>query len=187
MSTKKTSEGSHHKNSPQIRVASDTHLPLQAKKGRSSGLVVEIDVLDGTARSRHGLLTALLHDLGKVAMLAGEPPEHVVCYTEPVEGVEPGGGLENALFQFGHDEIAYSRFKDHVPEHVAWMLRYHSMLLGKAERYMSAWDREMEARYLKTFRKHDQGSKSPWSLPNGGSLARFRDFIEERFPQPILF
>ncbi len=52
------------------------------------------------------LLTALLHDLGKVAMLAGEPPEHIVCFTEPIEGLEPAGGLDQTLFQFGHDEIA---------------------------------------------------------------------------------
>ena len=53
------------------------------------------------------LLTALLHDLGKVAMLAGEAPENVVCLIEPIEAVEPGSGLDNAIFQFGHDEIAY--------------------------------------------------------------------------------
>jgi hypothetical protein len=133
------------------------------------------------------LLAALLHDVGKVAMLAGEPPEYVVCYTEPVEGLEPGGGLDDALFQFGHDEIAYSRFKDHVPEHVAWMLRYHSMVLGKAEPYMSARDLDFERTYLTTFREHDQGSKSLWTLPGAGSLARYRDFVEERFPHPILF
>jgi hypothetical protein len=133
------------------------------------------------------LLTALLHDLGKVAMLAGEPPEHVVCFIAPVEGLEPGGGLENAIFQFGHDEVAYSRFKDSVPEHVAWMLRYHSMILGKAEPFMSAKDHELEQKYLSIFRKYDLGTKSPWSLPQGASLARFRDFIEERFPNPILF
>ena len=133
------------------------------------------------------LLTALLHDLGKVAMLAGEPPEHVVCYIHPIEGIEPGGGLENTLFQFGHDEIAYSRFKDYVPEPIAWMLRYHSMVLGEAEPYMSKRDLELDRDYLTTFRKHDQGSKSIWSLPNGGSLARFREFVEDRFPQPILF
>ena len=133
------------------------------------------------------LLTALVHDLGKVAMLAGEAPEHVVCMNEPIEGPEPGAGLEKAIFQFGHDEIAYSRLKDHVPEHVAWMVRYHTVNLGMAEPYMSARDRELEAKYLQTFRKHDRGSKSMWTLPNGGSLARYRNFVEEQFPAPILF
>ncbi len=67
------------------------------------------------------------------------------------------------------------------------MLRYHSMILGKAEPYMGELDNDFEARYLTTFRKHDQGSKSHWTLPHGGSLARFRDFVEDRFPNPILF
>jgi hypothetical protein len=133
------------------------------------------------------LLTALLHDLGKVAMLAGEAPEHVVCFVEPVEALEPGGGLDKVIFQFGHDEIAYSRFKDHVPEHVAWMIRYHSTMIGKSEPFMSERDREYEAKYLSTFRKHDQGSKSPRFIPTHYTLDRYRDFIESRFPNPILF
>ncbi|MCB9385949.1 MAG: HDOD domain-containing protein [Bryobacterales bacterium] len=133
------------------------------------------------------LLAALLHDLGKLAMLAGEAPEHVVCMNQPLEGVEPGGGLENTLFQFGHDEIAYSRLKDHVPEHVAWMVRYHAMDLGKAEPFMSPRDHELERTYLSKFRQYDAGAKSFWTRPHDGTLARYRDFIEERFPQPILF
>ncbi len=133
------------------------------------------------------LLIALIHDLGKVAMLAGEAPENVVCMVYPVEALEPGSGLDNVLFQFGHDEIAYSRFKDHVPEDVAWALRYHSMVLGEAEPYMSAADLANEKAILTTFRKYDQGTKSPANLPQHATLDRYRDFIEERFPNPILF
>ncbi|MEX2300272.1 MAG: inositol oxygenase family protein, partial [Bryobacterales bacterium] len=133
------------------------------------------------------LLAALLHDLGKVSMLAGEAPDHVVCFTEPIEGREPGCGLGEVLFQFGHDEIAYSRFKDHVPEHVAWMLRYHSMILRSAEPYMDSRDREYEEKYLSTFRTYDQGTKSPAFLPAKANLDRYRDLIEEWFPNPILF
>lgn len=133
------------------------------------------------------LLTALLHDLGKVAMLGGEAPEHVVCFTEPVEALEPGAGLDNVVFQFGHDEIAYSRLKDHVPEHIAWMIRYHSTIIGKAEPLMSASDREKEHNYLSTFREYDQGSKSTHFLPSPFTLDRYRDFVESKFPNPILF
>jgi hypothetical protein len=133
------------------------------------------------------MLAALLHDLGKVVMLAGEAPDHVVCFTEPVEGQEPGCGLDSIVFQFGHDEIAYSRLKDHVPEHVAWMLRYHSMVLRSAEPYMSARDREYEAKYLSLFRTYDQGTKSPAFLPANVTLNHHRDFVEHWFPQPILF
>ncbi|MBI1353484.1 MAG: hypothetical protein GC160_04000 [Acidobacteria bacterium] len=133
------------------------------------------------------LLTALLHDLGKVAMLQGEAPEHVVCFTKPVEACEPGAGLDQALFRFGHDEIAYTRFKDLVPEHVAWMIRNHSMVLGECEPLMSAQDREYERQYLSRFRAYDLGFKSKAFLPAQPTLDRFRAFVERWFPQPILF
>ena len=133
------------------------------------------------------LLTALLHDLGKVAMLAGEAPENVVCFIEPVEALEPASGLDNVTFQFGHDEIAYSRLKDHVPEHVSWMIRYHSMIVGKSEEYMSPKDREYQQKYFTRFSKYDHGTKSTAFLPDHVTLDRYRDFVEARFPQPILF
>jgi Myo-inositol oxygenase len=133
------------------------------------------------------LLAALVHDLGKVAMLEGETPDHVVCFTEPVGEHQPGCGLDQVVLQFGHDEIAYSRFKDHVPEHVAWMLRYHSTVPRACEAYMDARDREYEDKYLTKFRTYDQGTKSPAYLPAKASLNRYRDFVEQWFPKPILF
>jgi len=137
-------------------------------------------------RDERLLLIALLHDVGKVAMLQGEEPEDVVCFIAPLEGIE-GAGLDNAVFQFGHDEIAYSRFKDHVDPDIAWVLRYHSMVLGWAERFMDDRDREREASLLQTFRMYDQGTKSPANRPEHMTLDRYRDLIEERFPNPILF
>jgi hypothetical protein len=133
------------------------------------------------------ILTALLHDIGKVFLLDGEAPENIVCFISPVEEREPGVGLDRVLFQFGHDEIAYSRLKDHVPEHVAWMIRYHSMELGNGEKYMNQRDREYEQKYLSTFRKFDLGYKSPMFLPANASLDRYRDLVEKWFPKPILF
>lgn len=140
---------------------------------------------DGVSDERL-LLIALLHDVGKVAMLQGEEPEDVVCFIAPLEGVE-GAGLDNTVFQFGHDEIAYSRFKDHVDEDVAWVLRYHSMVMGWAEPYMNDRDRVRESELLQTFRMYDQGTKSPANRPKLMTLDRYRDFIEGRFPNPILF
>jgi Myo-inositol oxygenase len=140
------------------------------------------EVLDETM-----LLAALLHDLGKVALLAGEAPDHIVCFVEPVEHQQPGCGLDQVVFQFGHDEIAYSRFKDHLPEHIAWLLRYHSMVLRSAEPFMDARDRGYEEKYLSKFRTYDQGTKSPAFLPPHATLNRYRDVIEKWFPNPILF
>ena len=133
------------------------------------------------------LLTALLHDLGKILLVTGEAPEHVVGFIRPVEEREPGIGLEQALLSFGHDELAYSRFKDLVPEHISWMLRYHSIVLGDCEPLMSAKDSEYEQKYLARFRKYDIGSKDRAFLPPQATLDRYRDFIESRFPEPILF
>ena len=163
----------------------DTHLQC------TSQYMHVCQVIGGMERDRElddsMLLTALLHDLGKVAMLVGEAPENVVCFIEPVEALEPASGLENVIFQFGHDEIAYSRFKDHVPEHVAWMIRYHSMLVGKAEAYMSLKDNEYYRKYLSRFSKYDHGTKSTAFLPDHATLDRYRDFVETHFRQPILF
>ncbi len=121
------------------------------------------------------LLVALLHDLGKVALLANDASENVVCFTRPVEESEAGIGLDNLLLQFGHDEIAYQRLKDEVPDHVAWMIRYHSTIAGRVEPYLDARDRKYEDRYFSNFRRYDQGTKSPSALPNPaapGALSR---------------
>ena len=133
------------------------------------------------------VLTALLHDIGKILLLAGEAPEHVIGFTRPVEEQEPGIGLDQALLSFGHDELAYSRFKDLVPDHISWMLRYHSMVLGDCEPLMSAKDLEYEQKYLTRFRKYDLGSKDRAFLPPHATLDRYRDVIETWFPDPILF
>ena len=130
-------------------------------------------------------LVALLHDLGKVMLLSDEVPEHAVGYTTPCGEFEAGVGLANVLLQFGHDELIYSRMKDHVPEHIAWTIRYHSTSLSAVEPYMNAQDRENEERYLSKFRVYDQGTKSYAHLPRI-NLAPYRELIEQTFPHPIL-
>jgi len=101
------------------------------------------------------VLTGLMHDMGKVLCLFGEPQWAVVGDTFPVGcafsdkivyseffesnpdndneryntkyGVyEPNCGLRNVYMSWGHDEYVYQMMKDYIPEQGLYMLRYHS-------------------------------------------------------------
>ncbi len=101
------------------------------------------------------ILTGLIHDLGKVLCLFGEPQWAVVGDTFPVGcrfsekivfseffaenpdsqvpeyqtecGIyEPGCGLDQVLMSWGHDEYLYHVVKDYLPEEGAYIIRYHS-------------------------------------------------------------
>lgn len=114
------------------------------------------------------VLTGLVHDLGKVLCLFGEPQWAVVGDTFPVGcafrpkivyseffdenpdqsdprlatpcGIyEPECGLRNVLMSWGHDEYLYQVLKDHLPEPALYMIRYHSFY---------AWHREGEYDWL---------------------------------------
>ena len=114
------------------------------------------------------ILTGLMHDMGKVLCLFGEPQWAVVGDTFPVGcaysnkivfpeffkdnpdfndpryntryGVyEKGGGLRNVHMSWGHDEYVYHMMKDYLPEEGLYMLRYHSFY---------AWHKEQEYEYL---------------------------------------
>jgi inositol oxygenase len=101
------------------------------------------------------VLVGLLHDLGKVLCLYGEPQWAVVGDTFPVGcqhsesiiyheffaqnpdsqdsryntrfGVyQDGCGLRNVLMSWGHDEYLYHVMKNYLPEPALYMIRYHS-------------------------------------------------------------
>ena len=101
------------------------------------------------------ILTGLIHDLGKVLCLYGEPQWAVVGDTFPVAcawsdkivypeffaanpdahipayqtrtGVyEEGAGLDSVDLSWGHDEYLYHVVKDYLPEEGLYMIRYHS-------------------------------------------------------------
>jgi inositol oxygenase len=109
------------------------------------------------------VLTGLLHDLGKVLCLYGEPQWAVVGDTFPVGcawsskivfpeffkdnpdarvpqyqtrlGVyEEGCGLDHVDLSWGHDEYLYQVMKDYLPEEGLYMIRYHSFYPGHRER-----------------------------------------------------
>ncbi|MEM9160884.1 MAG: inositol oxygenase family protein [Verrucomicrobiota bacterium] len=125
------------------------------------------------------VLTGLIHDLGKVLCLFGEPQWAVVGDTFPVGcrfsdkivypeffkdnpdnehpvyssklGVyEEGCGLRNVEMSWGHDEYMYHQVKDFLPEPALYMIRYHSFY---------AWHREGEYSYLLDEHDHEM---LPW-------------------------
>lgn len=139
---------------------------------------------EGTATDEWILVT-LLHDIGKVLLLTGEAPENVVCMNKPIRGCAPGGGLDRCVFQWNHDEFAYSRLKDHLPDGLAWLVRYHSILPETCEQYMDARDRDYMERYLRPFARYDHGTKSPIYLPQK-RLVDYRHVVERALPRTIL-
>jgi len=101
------------------------------------------------------ILTGLLHDLGKVLCLYGEPqwavvgdtfatgckfsdkvvfseffeanPDSQVQELQTENGIyEPGCGFENVHVSFGHDEYMYHVARDYMPAEALYMIRYHS-------------------------------------------------------------
>lgn len=101
------------------------------------------------------ILTGLIHDLGKILCLYGEPQWAVVGDTFPVgcafsdqivfpeffafnpDSIKPElqtecgiyqrrGGLKQVNMSWGHDEYLYQVVKDYLPEPALYMIRYHS-------------------------------------------------------------
>lgn len=109
------------------------------------------------------VLTGLIHDLGKVLCLFGEPQWAVVGDTFPVGcaysdkivfpemfrdnpdskvleyrtklGIYPEHcGMDNVDLSWGHDEYMYQVSKEYLPEEALYMIRYHSFYPGHRER-----------------------------------------------------
>ena len=107
-------------------------------------------------------LAGLVHDLGKVLCLWGEPQWAVVGDTFPTGcaysdkivfheffaanpdakkpeyrtrlGVyEEGGGLDQVAMSWGHDEFFYHVAKEYLPEPALYMVRYHSFYSAHRE------------------------------------------------------
>ncbi|HVA49433.1 MAG TPA: inositol oxygenase family protein [Pirellulales bacterium] len=113
-------------------------------------------------RPRWFILTGLIHDLGKILCLFGEPQWAVVGDTFPVGcawsdaivfqeflaenadagvpdyqtrcGIYAAGcGLDNVLMTWGHDEYLYHVVRDYLPREALYMIRYHSFYPGHRE------------------------------------------------------
>jgi inositol oxygenase len=128
---------------PDIDLAQIEHLLQTSEAIRADG------------HPRWMILAGLVHDLGKVLCLFGEPQWAVVgdtfpvgCrfservvfheffdanpdaaderYNTPLGIYEEGCGLDSVCMSWGHDEYVYHAMKDYLPEPALYMLRYHS-------------------------------------------------------------
>lgn len=125
------------------------------------------------------VLVGLLHDLGKVLCLYGEPQWAVVgdtfplgCrfndrivyhefftenpdasdsrYNTPLGVYQRGCGLSSVMLSWGHDEYLYHVMRPYLPEPALYMIRYHSFY---------AWHRE--GQYDELCDDHDR-EMLPW-------------------------
>lgn len=147
--------------------------------------VVDAMDADGMA-SEEFILAALVHDLGKVCMLKGELAENVTYMNSLLATGEPGCGLEQCTFQWSCDDLTWSRLKNHLPPHLAWLVRYHGIEPGLCAPFMDAQDRDYAERYLAPFRDYDLFSKSPFRKPRS-RLEDYRPIIEKYLPPRIVF
>jgi inositol oxygenase len=108
------------------------------------------------------VLTGLIHDLGKVLCLFGEPQWAVVgdtfpvgcaysdkvvfaeffsdnldsrvpAYRTPCGIYDEGCGLDRVHLSWGHDEYLYQVTRDYLPEEARYMIRYHSFYAAHRE------------------------------------------------------
>lgn len=141
------------------------------------------------------VLTGLIHDLGKVLCLYGEPQWAVVgdtfpvgCrfserivyseffaenpdardsqYNTPLGVYDEHCGLRNIFMSWGHDEYLYHVMKNYLPEPALYMIRYHSFY---------AWHREGQYDWLCD--DHDR-AMLPW-------VQKFNPYdLYSKSPQP---
>jgi inositol oxygenase len=153
------------------------------------------------------ILTGLIHDLGKVLCLYGEPQWAVVGDTFPVGcafsdrvvfpeffadnpdsqdaryqtpcGIyEEGCGLDRVHLSWGHDEYLYQVVKDYLPEEAGYMIRYHSFYAAHREGAYAHLMNEQDRRMFDWVRAFN-----PYDLYSKGEsrpdVAGLRPFYEE--------
>lgn len=147
--------------------------------------VVEGMIADGV--DHHDFLIAgLVHDIGKVLLIAGEDQANVGGGSAPIGEYDEAIGLDQCVFQWNHDEFGYSRLKDYLPDHASWLIRYHSMHLDVCEPLMDDRDRRYARDYLSLFVHYDKATKSMFHVPKS-RIGDYSDLIKEYFPDPIAF
>ena len=153
------------------------------------------------------VLVGLIHDLGKILCLFGEPQWAVVGDTFPVGcgysdkvvfaeffannpdsqvpqyqtlcGIyEVGCGLDHVHLSWGHDEYLYHVVKQHLPDEALYMIRYHSFYAAHRE---GAYGQLMNDRDREMF--HWVRAFNPYDLYSKGAerpdVSRLRAFYQE--------
>lgn len=133
------------------------------------------------------IVSALVHDIGKVLLLTDERPENVVGISRPIGDYQEMIGLDNVLFQWGHSDFIYSKLGGLISAEVGWIVKYHSIVAGECLKYMSESDLYLKKRYLEIFQRHDDISKSMYYIPKKENIRYYKALLLEYFPDPILF
>jgi inositol oxygenase len=153
------------------------------------------------------ILTGLIHDLGKILCLRGEPQWAVVGDTFPVGcaysdkvvfpeffaanpdyqipayqtkcGVyEEHCGLDKVMISWGHDEYMYHVTKDYLPREAQYMVRYHSFYAAHKERAYTHLMNDQDREMFDWVRRFN-----PYDLYSKGedkpSVEKLRPFYEE--------
>ena len=170
-------------------------------------LMQTAEAIRADGHPRWFILTGLIHDLGKILCLFGEPQWAVVGDTFPVGcrfsekivfaeffadnpdwnnpayqtecGIyEPGCGLDRVHLSWGHDEYLYHVTKAYLTEPAQYMIRYHSFYPGHRE---GAYDRLMNDRDQEMFEW--VRAFNPYDLYSKGArrpdVAALRPFYKE--------
>lgn len=138
------------------------------------------DVLDDDL-----LLLALLHDLGKLLLLTEEDPANVVG-TNRILTPKAKTGLSQHITQWNHCEFGFMRCQPFLPSHLCWTIRYHGLRDEHPIDYMDATDNQLFNGIMRRFRHYDKATKSLEIRPVT-KLSDYRNFIETRLPERILF
>lgn len=128
------------------------------------------------------VLTALIHDAGKILCTWGEPQWAVVgdtfpvgcaysdrivfpelfagnpdmanpAYQTPCGIYEEGVGLDRMHMSWGHDEYLYHVVKDHLPIEALYMIRYHSFYAAHREGAYDHLMNEQDRRMMEWVRR----------------------------------
>jgi inositol oxygenase len=155
-------------------------------------LLQAAEAIRADGHSRSFILTGLIHDLGKILCLFGEPQWAVVGDTFPVGcrfsdkvifpeyfrenpdsdvalyqsecGVyQPGCGFDQVHLSWGHDEYLYQVVKVYIPEEASVMIRYHSFYAAHREGAYSHLMNEADRRRMEWVRAF-----SPYDLYSKG-------------------
>ena len=131
--------------------------------GQIEHLMQTAEAIRADGHPRWFILTGLIHDLGKILCLFGEPQWCVVGDTFPVGcafsesivfpecfadnpdsanskyqsacGIYSAGcGLDQVHLSWGHDEYLYQVTRSYLPEPALYIIRYHSFYPGHKER-----------------------------------------------------
>jgi len=131
------------------------------------------------------LAPALIHDLGKLAVLKGESWENLEGGGKiPLGENVPGSGFANCTFTWDHGDVVHARFKPYISENMQWVVNWHS-IQPPCEPLMDARDRALYEKYFKPFAHHDR-TYIFYHLPKK-RLSDYVPLIKEIFPRPVLF